>query len=134
VTRVSTIMESIRCSILGLMRTHIPGLMRSPLWPTSTCSVAHSEMLASEGVVTEIHNASLLMTLSQSTKINGWSMTSSLEAGSEPLDPVRFVLSYSKIDDSSYSLADCLLGNEWRTAEQVVALRYLKPSRYVCSP
>ena len=102
--------------------------MRSPLWPTSTCSIAHSKMPASQGVVTEIHGATLLMTLSKSTKINGWSMTSSLAAGSESSDPVRFVLSYAKIVDSSYSLADCLLGNEWRTTEEVAALRYVKPS------
>jgi len=107
------------------------GLMRLPLLASATCSVAHSDMLASEGVVAEIDGASLLMTLSQSTKINGWSMTSSLAAGSEPSDPVRFVLSYAKAADSSYSLADCLLGNGWRTEEQVVAMRYVKPSRYV---
>jgi len=105
--------------------------MRLPLWASATCSIAHSDMLASEGVVTETDGASLLMTLSQSTKINGWSMTSSLAADSEPSDPVRFVLSYAKAADSSYSLADCLLGNGWRTEEQVVAMRYVKPSRYV---
>ena len=81
-------------------------------------------MLASEGVVTEIHGASLLMTLSQLTKINGWSMTSSLAAGSEPSDPVRFTLAYAKILASSYNLSDCLLGNKWRTSDQVMALRY----------
>ena len=110
------------------------GLMRLPSWASATCSVAHSDMLASEGVVTEIHGASLLMTLSKSTKINGWSMTSSLAAGSEPSDPVRFVLSYAKIADSSYSLADCLLGNGWRTEEQIAAMRYVNPSQYVCAP
>ena len=63
----------------------ILGLVDSPFWPDSTCLVAHSEMLASEGVVTEILGASLVMTLSQSTKINGWSMTSSLAAGKQVL-------------------------------------------------
>ena len=115
-------------------RVYCVGLHMRPLWPKTTCSVAHSEMPASQGVVTEIHGTTLLMTLSKSTKINGWSMTSSLAAGSESSDPVRFVLSSAKIVVSSYSLADCLLGNEWRTIEEVATLRYVKPSIYICCP
>lgn len=58
------------------------------------------------------------MTLPHFTKLNGWTMTSSLGAGSEALDPVRFAFSVSNIDGQDYSLDQCLLENAWRTKLQ----------------
>ena len=76
--------------------------------------------IASESIHSKASGTSLLMTLPKSTILDGWSMTSSLEAGSEPSDPVRFDLSIAAFATTKgYSLFDCLLGNSWSTAEQI---------------
>jgi hypothetical protein len=48
-----------------------------------------------------------------------------LAAGTEAGDPMRFALSYARVTASdAYSLRDCLLGNRWRSAEEVTNLKH----------
>jgi hypothetical protein len=75
-----------------------------------------------------------MLTNAQVTAFNGWSMTSSTDAGSEGSDPLRFDLSIARLNPgnpripvtgegavaataAAYRLSDCLLANNaWRGA------------------
>ena len=85
------------------------------LFETNMCKIA------SESLDSKSSSASVFIALPKSTTIDGWSMTSPLEAGSEPSDPVRFDFSVAALA-GTYSLSDCLLGNSWSTAEEMRAM------------
>ena len=70
----------------------------------------------------QMRDDSLLLTLPQYVEMDGWSMSSALEQGSENRDPVRFELSHAQIDPSRYSFADCLRGNQWQSDAQIAAM------------
>ncbi len=74
--------------------------------------------ITSKGLSFNISGTSLFLSVPSVTTMTGWSMTSSHEAGSEHLDPVRFELSIATISKGR-SLSDCMLGNSWSTAEQI---------------
>ena len=70
------------------------------------------------------NESSLLISMPNVTAFNGWSMTSRMEAGSEPADPIRFDFSIAilNLEHSAYGLSDCLIGNSWRTVKEVAML------------
>ena len=89
----------------------------------SKVSLLHN-MCDIEGVGTKMDADALFISTPSFIQFNGWSMTSSLDAGSEPLDPVRFELSVAVLKESDYTLSQCLVGNSWRTPHQVAMMSH----------
>lgn len=112
---------------VSLLAGHINGNGFATYSITNFISISHLDMcqLYSPGTHRQVANeSSLLISMPNVTAFNGWSMTSSMETGSEPDDPVRFDFSIAilNIEHSAYGLSDCLIGNSWRTVKQVAML------------